>query len=109
MRRWPRNHRALGSILITLAFLAGCRPSHSDRSLPIEDGVRTVRVLYAGADEGIFSPTWDDTPKFLIFEPLVTYEANNCSPVVGGLAARWDPGPDWKSYARTCGGTTECR
>jgi len=64
----------------------------------MEDGLRTVRVLYSGADEQIFGPVWDDTPKFLIFQPLVTYEANTCSDIVGGLAARWDPGPDWKTW-----------
>ena len=66
--------------------------------MPIEDGIRTVRVLYAGADEGIFSPTWDDTPKFLIFQPLVTYEANSCSEIIGGLAAQWEHSPDWKTW-----------
>ncbi len=64
----------------------------------MENGVRTVRVLYAGANENIFSPTWDDTPKFLIFQPLVTYEANSCGEIVGGLAARWQHSPDWKTW-----------
>ena len=64
----------------------------------MEDGLRTVRVLYNGADEGIFGPAWDDSPKFLIFQPLVTYEANTCSDIVGGLAARWEPSPDWKTW-----------
>jgi peptide/nickel transport system substrate-binding protein len=64
----------------------------------MENGVHTVRVLYVGANEDIFSPTWDDTPKFLIFQPLVTYEANSCSDIVGGLAARWEHSPDWKTW-----------
>jgi peptide/nickel transport system substrate-binding protein len=85
-------------MVTALAWTVGCQSDRADRSLPIEDGLRTVRVLYAGADEGIFSPTWDDTPKFLIFEPLVTYEANSCSDIVGGLAERWDPSPDWKTW-----------
>ncbi len=64
----------------------------------MEDGLRTVRVLYSGADEQVFGPVWDDSPKFLIFQPLVTYEANTCSDIVGGLAERWDPGADWKTW-----------
>ena len=83
---------------MVFAFLSGCRSDRTDRGLPVENGVRTVRVLYAGADEGIFSPVWDDSPKFLIFQPLVTYDANNCSDVVGGLAARWDHSDDWKTW-----------
>jgi len=64
----------------------------------MEDGLRTVRVLSNGSPEVIFGPSQDDSPKFLIFQPLVTYEANTCSDIVGGLAARWEPGPDWKIW-----------
>ncbi len=90
--------RTLGSMFVALLCMSGCQPDRSDRSLPMEDGLRTVRVLYSGADEQIFGPVWDDTPKFLIFQPLVTYEANTCSDIVGGLAARWEPDPDWKTW-----------
>ena len=85
-------------MLVMLLGVSGCQADRSNRSLPMEDGVRTVRVLYAEANERIFSPAWDDTPKFLIFQPLVTYEVSSCSDIVGGLAARWDPGPDWKTW-----------
>ena len=85
-------------MLVVLVCMSGCQPDRSDRSFPMEDGLRTVRVLYTGGDERIFSPAWDDTTKFLIFQPLVTYEANTCSDIVGGLAARWDPSPDWKTW-----------
>ncbi len=96
--RWNPSCLTLGSMLVALVCLPGCHPDRSARALPMENGLRTVRVLYTGADEGIFSPTWDDTPKFLIFQPLVTYDANTCSDIVGGLAARWDPSPDWKTW-----------
>ncbi len=85
-------------MLVALVFMSGCQPDRSDRSLPMEDGLRTVRVLYSGGSEQIFGPVWDDTPKFLIFQPLVTYEVNTCSDIVGGLAARWEPSPDWKTW-----------
>jgi peptide/nickel transport system substrate-binding protein len=99
MMRWRINpYQILGTIVLAVVFLSGCQPDRADRSLPMEDGVHMVRVLYAGANEDIFSPTWDDTPKFLIFEPLVTYEANTCSDIVGGLAARWEHSPDWKTW-----------
>ena len=90
--------RILGSMFVTLVCMSGCQPDRSERSLPIEDGLRTVRVLYSGANEQVFGPVWDDSPKFLIFQPLVTYEVNTCSDIVGGLAARWDPGPDWRTW-----------
>lgn len=97
--RWAVSlGQAIGSIIVALAFLSGCQPDRSDRSLPVDNGIRTVRVLYAGASENIFSATWDDTPKFLIFEPLITYEANSCSDIVGGLAARWEHSTDWKTW-----------
>lgn len=86
------------ALLVALLGMSGCQADRSERALPMEDGLRTVRVLYNGADEGIFGPFWDDSPKFLIFEPLVTYEANTCSDIVGGLAARWEPSPDWKTW-----------
>ncbi len=86
------------SLLLALICMSGCQPDRSDRALPMEDGLRTVRVLYSGGSEQVFGPVWDDTPQFLIFEPLVTYEANSCSDIVGGLAARWDHSPDWKTW-----------
>ena len=96
--RWIHPRVYLGSVLCVLICLTGCQQDRSDYALPLENGVQTVRVLYAGANEDIFSPTWDDTPKFLIFQPLVTYEVNNCSEIVGGLAARWEHSPDWKTW-----------
>lgn len=97
-RRRIQRCRTLGSMLVALVWMSGCRPDRSDRSLPLEDGLRTVRVLYPGGDEGIFGPVWDGETKFLIFQPLVTYEANTCSDIVGGIAARWEPSPDWKTW-----------
>lgn len=98
IRWWKYPHSAPISILVALVCLSGCQSERSDRSLPMENGLRTVRVLYAGANEDIFSPTWNDTPKFLIFQPLVTYEASSCSDIVGGLAVRWEHSPDWKTW-----------
>lgn len=97
-RRWEKVCRNSTALLVALVCLWGCQPDRADRSLPVENGVTTVRVLYAGANEDIFSPTWDDTPKFLIFEPLVTYSASSCSAIVGGLAARWERSPDSKTW-----------
>ncbi len=99
--KWPAmSGRATAEVVLLAMALsaAACQPSRSERALPMEDGLQTVRVLYAGGSELIFSPTWDDTPKFLIFEPLVTYAANNCSDVVGGLAARWESDADGRSW-----------
>jgi peptide/nickel transport system substrate-binding protein len=89
-------------VVVTAALAClGCVPDRTDRHLPMEDGERVVRVLYAGADENIFSPGWDDTPKFLIFQPLVTYAANSCSEIIGGLAESWEASPDWRTWTVT--------
>lgn len=98
IRQRTHPYRIFTSILVALTCMFGCQPDRADRSLPMENGVRTVRVLYAGANEDIFSPTWNDVPKFLIFQPLVTYETNSCSDIIGGLAARWEHSPDWKTW-----------
>jgi ABC-type transport system substrate-binding protein len=98
MRTWLNSCWTLASISLIGVFISACQPDRSERSLPMENGIRTVRVLYAGGDEDIFSPTWDDSPKFLIFQPMVTYEANNCSDIIGGLAARWAHSSDWKTW-----------
>lgn len=54
----------------------GCvsRPTDSERA-----SGNTVAVLYP-SDIGVFGPRWDDSPKFLLFLPLVNYE--------GGLLVR---------------------
>jgi peptide/nickel transport system substrate-binding protein len=78
--------------------MLACGGDTNDRPLVDDDGATLVRVLYAGASELIFSPGWDDTPKFLIFEPLVTYEANSCSDIVGGLSRRWEPSDDFRTW-----------
>lgn len=100
--RWVGSiHPLLGRLLSpdrTLLILAvllasGCGEGTANGSgIPHED---TVRVLYQGTDVTVFSPAIDDTPKFLLFEPLVTYEAGSCdaSPI-GGLAAAWERSED---------------
>ncbi len=99
-RLFRRVVTPMAAVMVAIGC-AGCVPDRTDRHLPVENGERVVRVLYAGADENIFSPTWDDTPKFLIFQPLVTYAANSCSDIVGGLAESWEHSPDFRTWSVT--------
>jgi peptide/nickel transport system substrate-binding protein len=57
-----------------------------------------VTVLYSG-DVAIFSPTWDDSPKFLLFLPLVNYERGAyCGEPTGVLAERWEHSADYREW-----------
>jgi peptide/nickel transport system substrate-binding protein len=44
-------------------------------------------------------PVWDDTPKFLIFLPLVNYEqGSHCGEPTPALAERWEHSPDYRIW-----------
>ncbi len=72
---------------------AACSPAPRDAP-----DVRTVTVMYSG-DVGIFSPTWDDSPKFLLFLPLVNFEQGSyCGEPTPLLAERWEHSPDYREW-----------
>lgn len=54
----------------------------------------TVTILYNGGDERLFGPEWDDSPKFLIFQPLATYYGSSCGEPEPSLAESWEHTPD---------------
>lgn len=60
--------------------------------------VSAITVLYP-AEERVLGPVWDDTPKFLMFLPLVNYEENAaCGELGPALAARWVHSPDYREW-----------
>ena len=84
-----------GSLIATATVLAaacgaGERPASQRDS--------TVTVLYDGSNEWLFGPSHDDSPKFLVFQPLVTYRTGSCGDIVGGLAEHWEHSPDWRTW-----------
>lgn len=58
----------------------------------------TVTVLYP-SDIGVFGPRWDDSPKFLLFLPLVNYErGSSCGEPTPVLAERWEHSQDYREW-----------
>ncbi|MEX2526563.1 MAG: ABC transporter substrate-binding protein [Gemmatimonadota bacterium] len=61
----------------------------------------TIRLLYEGGDLDIFNPAWDDSPKFLLFQPLATRTGSSCVEPAGSLAERWERSDDWLTWTVT--------
>ncbi len=94
--RFPGAPTVLPAVAL-LGFIAfagsACNPAPRD---PL--GGSTVTAMYSG-DVGIFSPTWDDSPKFLLFLPLVNYEQGSfCGDPTPVLAERWEHSPDFREW-----------
>jgi peptide/nickel transport system substrate-binding protein len=86
--------------MVLLVLVGACGGDGHDPAL--ERGNNLV-VLYGGSDEWVFSPGYDDSPKFLVFEPLATQAAGWCSEITGGLGASWEHNDDqteWTTHLR---------
>ncbi len=83
------------SLLAGVSLLVGAALScgRSDDHAGSPDS--TITVLY-DADERIFGPYWSMEAWFLMFLPLVTYDANG--DIVGRLARSWAHSPDFRSW-----------
>ena len=58
----------------------------------------SVTILYP-ANEWVLSPMWDDTPKFLMFLPLVNCEQGSyCGEPTTALAERWEHSADYRVW-----------
>lgn len=77
-----------------LALLtAGC-----ERRAPAGPSVDAITILYP-AEERVLGPVWDDTPKFLMFLPLVNYErGSSCGEPTPALAERWAHSPNYRVW-----------
>ena len=83
----------LGVLALLAVGMSGCEP----RALPSPDG-NSVTVLYGG-DIGVFGPVQDDSPKFLLYLPLVNYEGgSSCGEPTPALAERWEHSPDYREW-----------
>ncbi len=68
---------------------AGPRPTGS------EDGPRSTLTILFESDDYILGPSRDDSPKFLMFEPLVRGYGTRAEP---GLAERWEHSEDFRTW-----------
>ncbi len=59
-----------------------------------EDKASTITVLYE-SDDYVLGPSRDDSPKYLMFLPLVRGYASQAEPL---LAERWEHSPDYKTW-----------
>lgn len=85
--------RAGLAALLTGLALAGCRPSPDGGP----DDPYTVVVPYPG-NEWVMSPAWDDTPRRLVFQHMVTYDDLWCGEPKPGLAERWEHSDDLRHW-----------
>jgi peptide/nickel transport system substrate-binding protein len=78
---------ALSLATACLAALAGCAGTRDTEAL----------VLVVDADETVFGPLSDMTPKFLVFQPLVVRDAVTGEPRPR-LAQRWEHSADYRHW-----------
>ena len=89
-------------LLLSLPLVTAC--SSDGAADPALERGNTLAVLYAGSDEWLFSPNHDDSPKFLMFEPLTTKARGACSEIVGGIVESAQPNADlteWTARLRS--------
>ncbi len=93
----PRHASRLASAACAaLALLTiGCDSARREGE---ESSTAAITVLYP-AEERVLGPVWDDTPKFLMFLPLVNYEpGSSCGEPTPALAERWEHSPDYRVW-----------
>jgi peptide/nickel transport system substrate-binding protein len=60
-----------------------------------DDGSRATLTILFESDDYILGPSRDDSPKFLMFEPLVRGYGTRAEP---GLAERWEHSEDFRTW-----------
>ena len=84
------------AVCVALLFLtSGCDGARRDTE---ESSAETITVL-SPTEERVLGPVWDDTPKFLMFLPLVNYERGSyCGEPTPALAERWEHSLDYRIW-----------
>lgn len=82
----------VGALLLLLLITPACRPL-AER--PARERESTLTVLYP-TDERLFGPYWSMDSWFLMFLPLVTYDAEG--EIVGRLARSWEASDDLRTW-----------
>ena len=77
--------RLLACALCLSLTVPACRPAVDSTG----DNTSSITVLYP-AEERLLGPVWDDTPKFLMFLPLVNYEQDAaCGALTNSAIHEW--------------------
>ena len=88
------HRRAVAYAALTL-LTVGCEGARRDRGASPTEAI----TILVSAEERVLGPVWDDTPKFLIFLPLVNYERGSyCGEPTPALAERWEHSPDYRTW-----------
>lgn len=92
----PRHRvTACAAVALLTILTMGCDGAGREDPGP---SAKTITVLVA-AEERVLGPVWDDTPKFLMFLPLVNYEQGSyCDEPTPALAERWEHSPDYRIW-----------
>ena len=95
-RRLVARIRTLAAACAALTVVPiGCEGARRKGAVP---SAETITVLVP-AEERVLGPVWDDTPKFLMFLPLVNYEQGSyCGEPTPALAERWEHSPDYRIW-----------
>lgn len=88
------SHTRVLLLLPSIAVVSACMAA--DR--PVADSSESITILYDGGDEAVFGPEWDDSPKFLIFQPLASQSVDWCAEPDGGLAEHIEHSADWRTW-----------
>ena len=84
--------RAVLPLLLPLAAVLASGCGAGDETP--EDRTSTITVLF-DSDDYVLGPARDDSPKFLVFLPLVRGYASRAQPL---LAEHWEHSPDFKTW-----------
>ncbi len=98
-----RNLRSAVRFVASLAMMvaAGCGQSDApvkDQATSRRDGdvePRTTLTILFASNDYVLGPSRDDSPKFLMFEPLVRGYGSRARP---GLAQRWEHSGDFRTW-----------
>ncbi len=78
------------AVVLTAALVSGCARGNNNAG----DRGSTITVLYEG-DDFLLGPAGDDSPKFLVFLPLVRGYGAEAQP---SLAERWEHSRDYTTW-----------
>ena len=90
-----KRHRRIVTVAALALLTAGCEGARRDREAAPTEAI----TILVPAEERVLGPAWDDTPKFLMFLPLVNYERGSyCGEPTPALAERWEHSPDYRTW-----------
>lgn len=90
-----KPHRRAVACAALALLTAGCDGASREGEASSTEAI----TILVPAEERVLGPVWDDTPKFLMFLPLVNYERGSyCDEPTPALAERWEHSPDYRTW-----------